>query len=61
MVPGAVVEMVPAFVVEIVPFSVVDMVPAKAVAVIAKVKTAAQRMDLKFFMSSPGVNRTSGV
>jgi hypothetical protein len=58
MVPGVatVVEMVPvlATVVEIVPALVVDMVPAKAVAVIAKVKTAAKKMDLKFFMFSPG-------
>jgi len=54
MVPGAVVEMVPALVVEIVPFTVVDMVPPKAVAVNATLKIPAQRMDLKFFMFSPG-------
>lgn len=69
MVPAAVVEMVPAAVVEIVPAAVVEMVPAlvvemvppleNAVAARARVRIVAQKKDLKFFMSSPGVE-TSG-
>jgi hypothetical protein len=67
MVPADVVEMVPADVVEMVPADVVEMVPAevveivplfeKAVADRVIVKNAAQRMDLKSFMSSPGGER----
>jgi hypothetical protein len=60
IVPGLVVEMVPAFVVEIVPATVVEIVPARADDDIATANNEAQRMDLKFFMVSPGDSSVCG-
>lgn len=62
MVPVLVVEIVPVRVVEMVPVRVVEMVPdlAKAVVATNAVKIAAYTIDLKCFMSSPGVI-TSGM